>query len=89
MSRICNKYELKIGEKNDEEERQCRVGNDDSQENAYGRNDILHTQRTIGRTGIINAREAQLHATAVHSTAEDAAHDGAVEDAAVLRRDVH
>jgi hypothetical protein len=43
MSRICNKYELKIGEKNDEEERQCRVGNDDSQENAYGRNDILHT----------------------------------------------
>ena len=35
------KYELKIGEKNDEEERQYRVGNDDSQESAFGRNDVL------------------------------------------------
>jgi hypothetical protein len=31
----------KIGEKNDEEERQYRVGDDDSQENAFGRNDLL------------------------------------------------
>jgi hypothetical protein len=33
--------ELKIGEKNDEEERQYRVGDDDSQENAFGRDDLL------------------------------------------------
>ena len=31
---------LKIGEKNDEEERQYRVGNDDSQESAFGRNEV-------------------------------------------------
>ena len=41
ISRICHKYELKIGDKNDEEERQRRVGNDDTQENAYCRNDFL------------------------------------------------
>ena len=41
ISRICHKYELKIVEKNDEEERQYRVGDDDSQENAFGRNDLL------------------------------------------------
>jgi hypothetical protein len=35
------KYELKVGEKNDEEERQWRVGNDDSQEDAYCGGDFL------------------------------------------------
>lgn len=33
--------ELKIGGKNNEEKSQYRVGNDDSQENAYCRNDLL------------------------------------------------
>ena len=35
------KDELMIGDKNDEEERQCRVGNDNPQEDAHGRNDLL------------------------------------------------
>ena len=35
------KDELMIGDKNDEEERQRRVVNDDTQENAYCRNDFL------------------------------------------------
>ena len=34
-------YELKIGDKNNEEERQCRVGNDNPQEDAHGRDDLL------------------------------------------------
>ena len=35
-----------IGEKNDEEERQCRVGNDDSPKNAYCRGDLKESDRT-------------------------------------------
>ena len=40
----CIKYvyykdELMIGDKNDEEEKQCRVGNDNPQEDAHGRTD--------------------------------------------------
>ena len=35
------KDELMIGDKNDEEERQCRVGNDNPQEDAHGRTDYI------------------------------------------------
>ena len=83
------KDELMIGDKNDEEERQGRVGKDNPQENAHGRDDLLPALRTGGRTRVFHTREAKQYSAAVHSKAEDAAHDGAVEDAAVLRRDVH
>ena len=35
------KDELMTGDKNDEEERQCRVGNDNPQEDAHGRTDYI------------------------------------------------
>ena len=35
------KDELMTGDKNDEEERQCRVGNDDSQKDTFRRDEFL------------------------------------------------